>query len=70
MYTNLRLSGERTASIAVSAQRCAFMRRINGEKAAIHEKWPIRTQWSAEIVSGAFKNVHGELWKNLWIRTF
>jgi hypothetical protein len=69
MYTNLRLNGEKTASIAVSAPRCAFMKRINGGK-MILAKWLIRTQWFAETVSGAFRNVRGELSRNLWIRIF
>jgi hypothetical protein len=69
MYTNLRLSGEKTASIAVSAPRYAFMRRINGEK-VIRAKWPTRTRWFVETVSDAFRNVPGERWRNLWIRIF
>jgi hypothetical protein len=69
MCTNLRLSGEKTASIAVSAQKCAFMRRINDVK-MIREKWPTPILWFAETVLGAFKNALGERWRNLWTRTF
>jgi hypothetical protein len=70
MYTSLRLNGETIASIVASVPRYAFMRRINGGKAAILAKWLTRTQWFAGTASGAFRNVPGERWKNLSIRTF
>jgi len=69
MYISSGLSGEKTASIAADAQRCAFMRRIKEEK-VILVKWLILTRLFAETVFAAFRNVRGALWKNLWIRIF
>jgi hypothetical protein len=69
MSINSGLSGEKIASIAAGARRCAFMRRTKEEK-AIPVKWPIRTRLFAETAFAAFRNVPGALWKNLWIRTF
>jgi hypothetical protein len=59
---------EKTALTVAAVPRCAFMRHTNVEK-AIPAKWPIRIPLFAETVSGAFRNAHGEPWKNLWIRT-
>jgi hypothetical protein len=70
MYTSLRLNGEKTALIAVSAPKCAFMKRIKGGKVVTRAKWLTRIQWSVETAFGAFRNVPAERWKNLSIRTF
>jgi hypothetical protein len=70
MYTNSRLNVEKTALIAVSALRYAFMKHINGGKMVIRAKWLIQTRWSAETVFAAFRNVPEERWKNLWTRIF
>jgi hypothetical protein len=70
MYINSRLNGEKTALIAAGAQKYVFTKPINGEKAVIGAKWTTRTQFFAETVFGAFRNVPGERWKNRWIRIF